>query len=64
VRQGWIKFLICGRFFGYFLSVKKVIKNHAINREKQLKNWRRAWKETLINEMNPDWNDLSLSFRT
>lgn len=30
----------------------------AITREKQLKEWQRAWKERLINEMNPDWNDL------
>ena len=31
----------------------------AIQREKQLKNWRREWKETLINDLNPEWNDLS-----
>ena len=32
--------------------------NNAIKREKQIKNWNRAWKESLINEMNPDWKDL------
>ena len=31
----------------------------AIHREKQLKNWHRAWKEKLINDINPQWNDLS-----
>lgn len=30
----------------------------AIAREKQLKNWRREWKLALINERNPDWEDL------
>jgi putative endonuclease len=31
----------------------------AICREKELKKWRRAWKENLINENNPTWEDLS-----
>ena len=30
----------------------------AIRREKQMKEWRRAWKLRAIEEMNPDWNDL------
>lgn len=30
----------------------------AITREKQMKEWRRAWKLRRIEEMNPDWNDL------
>ncbi len=30
----------------------------AILREKQLKNWHRQWKINLIEESNPDWNDL------
>ena len=33
----------------------------AIAREKQLKNWKRAWKDALINEMNPDRKDLALN---
>ena len=30
----------------------------AITREKSLKGWKRAWKIRLIEEMNPQWNDL------
>ena len=32
--------------------------NKAIAREKQLKNWKRQWKNELIETMNPGWNDL------
>jgi len=34
----------------------------AIGREKQLKGWNRAKKEALIDALNPDRVDLSLSF--
>jgi putative endonuclease len=30
----------------------------AIEREKELKKWRRDWKIRLIEETNPDWADL------
>ena len=30
----------------------------AIVREKRLKKWNRAWKIRLIQEKNPEWNDL------
>ena len=30
----------------------------AIRREKQIKEWQRAWKVRLIEEMNPTWHDL------
>jgi putative endonuclease len=33
----------------------------AILREKRLKKWNRAWKLRLIEEKNPDWNDLCSS---
>ena len=31
----------------------------AIAREKQLKNWKREWKEALVAETNPEWKDLA-----
>ena len=30
----------------------------AIQREKQMKEWNRLWKLRVIEEMNPEWNDL------
>ena len=30
----------------------------AIGREKQLKKWKREWKNKLIQDTNPDWKDL------
>ena len=30
----------------------------AILREKELKRWRREWKDELIDKMNPSWKDL------
>jgi len=41
----------------YFESTIYV--NNALKREKQIKKWNRQWKENLINDLNPDWNDLS-----
>ncbi len=34
----------------------------AINREKQLKGWSRKKKEKLINSLNPQWQDLSITW--
>ena len=31
----------------------------AINREKQIKQWKRSWKLALIEKQNPTWRDLS-----
>ena len=31
---------------------------NAISREKRLKKWNRAWKVRLIEELNPNWDDL------
>jgi putative endonuclease len=30
----------------------------AISREKALKNWHRIWKIRIIEQMNPDWQEL------
>lgn len=35
----------------------------AIRGEKQLKNWHRDWKINLINQLNPEWKDLSEEFQ-
>ena len=43
-----------------YIEVFQEIEN-AILREKQLKKWNRAWKLRLIEEMNPEWKDLSLT---
>lgn len=40
----------------YFEKTQYV--NNAIKREKQIKHWNRQWKENLIKDMNPDWEDL------
>ncbi len=32
--------------------------NEALSREKCLKKWHRAWKIRLIQEQNPNWDDL------
>jgi putative endonuclease len=45
--------LECCVYYEYFTDITQ-----AINRETQLKKWNRAKKETLINTINPEWNDL------
>ncbi|TCM30021.1 MULTISPECIES: GIY-YIG nuclease family protein [Novosphingobium] len=35
---------------------------HAIQREKRIKKWNRAWKLRLIEEGNPQWRDLAIDF--
>ena len=37
-------------------------KESAMAREKQLKKYKKQWKENLINELNPNWNDLYNDF--
>ena len=36
----------------------------AIQREKRIKRWRRAWKLNLIEQMNPGWLDLWYELNT
>lgn len=31
----------------------------AIVREKQIKHYKREWKDALVNKMNPEWRDLA-----
>ncbi|RMB56193.1 GIY-YIG nuclease family protein [Dokdonia sinensis] len=40
----------------YFESHKTA--QAARKREILIKNWNREWKNNLVNDMNPDWNDL------
>jgi len=40
----------------YFEATDHMIS--AIAREKQIKNWKRDWKNELIAKTNPDWRDL------
>jgi len=40
-------------YFEMFSSIEE-----AINREKELKKWRREKKNILINKLNPEWKDL------
>ncbi|HHF0508040.1 TPA: hypothetical protein ACPHTW_001025 [Vibrio antiquarius] len=35
----------------------------AINREKQLKQWKRKWKLNLVRETNPNFLDLSAEYQ-
>ena len=44
----------------YFDSMKSVAS--AIEREKQIKGWLRKKKDELIETINPNWEDLSLTF--
>jgi len=41
-----------------YFEVLDDIRN-AIQREKAMKHWPRAWKVRLINGANPEWNDLA-----
>ncbi|MDR0799782.1 MAG: GIY-YIG nuclease family protein [Dysgonamonadaceae bacterium] len=54
--------------FTYKYNVDKLVyfeqynlMTYAIAREKQLKNWKREWKNALIVKENPEWKDLSES---
>lgn len=46
----------CLHMLVYFQQCESMI--HAIEREKDLKKWRREWKIALIEQINPDWRDL------
>ena len=44
----------------YFEETQDVIA--AIEREKEIKRWRRQKKDQLVNSSNPTWKDLSLEW--
>lgn len=46
----------------YFETFESVLKARA--REHSLKRWRRAWKLKLIEDLNPDWRDLTDELNT
>ncbi|WP_332876188.1 GIY-YIG nuclease family protein [Massilia sp. S19_KUP03_FR1] len=49
-KQYNVKQLVWYEMHGYIMA--------AITREKQLKEWQRAWKIELIQKTNPHWRDL------
>ncbi len=40
-------------YFEHFTNIE-----YAIKREKQLKKWKRLWKNELIEKRNPNWDEL------
>ncbi len=46
------------RCTGWFTMNNSIKIEFAIQREKRLKKWKRAWKVALIEETNPNWVDL------
>ena len=65
IKRGWqLKHRLCKGFTKRYNATKMVYVeffddvHRAIAREKQLKGWRRAKKESLINKVNPGWRNL------
>ena len=56
-----------GSFVGRYSTIRLVHVEfyermaEAIQREKRIKKWKRAWKIELIEKDNPDWTDLYLT---
>lgn len=61
------RFGISRGFTAKYRLIKLVYYEHyseilaAIQREKNIKHWPRAWKVNLIEQMNPEWSDLFLT---
>ena len=55
INEGFSKKYKCKKlvWFEKFSDIK-----FAIEKEKQMKKWKRSFKNNLINEKNPDWIDL------
>ena len=45
-------------YYVYFLASRPSDVRHALQREKNIKHWPRAWKVNLIIKDNPSWRDL------
>ena len=56
IHKGFTEKYNCAKLV-YFEQTDSI--TDAIEREKQLKNFKRQWKNELIEEMNPEWRDLS-----
>jgi len=54
--EGFTKKYNC-KYLVYYENFSQI--NNAIDREKEIKGWKRFKKENLINSINPKWNDLS-----
>src|SRR5215217_2543247 len=53
--EGFSKRYVCHRLVWF--ETHKTMES-AIIREKQIKEWQRAWKLRPVEERNPDWDDL------
>lgn len=53
--KGFTKKYFCSKliYYEYFENIFD-----AVNREKEIKKWRREKKQNLIKRLNPHWNDL------
>jgi putative endonuclease len=56
INTGFTKKYNCNKLVYYEISNSMIT---AIEREKQLKNWKRCWKDELVKSFNPRWLDLS-----
>ncbi|RYH04526.1 GIY-YIG nuclease family protein [Salipiger sp. IMCC34102] len=55
---------LCGHTARYAIHILVWFENHdnfeaSLLRERRIKRWRRAWKDQLITDANPDWRDLT-----
>ena len=55
ILEGFTKKYKCHKLV-WFTQTNDV--NEAIRKEKQMKKWKREYKDNVINEFNPEWKDL------
>jgi putative endonuclease len=56
INNGFTGLYNCDKFVYYEVGEHMI---DAIAREKQIKNWKREWKNELVEKINPQWLDLS-----